>query len=258
MKRESRSAKKFFNFTLIELLVVVAIIAILVSLIQPALKSVRENAYRVDCLNRLRNLNNAWFTYSDDNNGQLISAVFGNSNSWLPQMSPVGGQHWSIEKQTELIKSSLMYEYISSIDAYGCINREDYAVRTFSMSHPMNGNFPFLDFQGVDKSDQFTLQSHIDQPSERMTLIDDWNENYDNAWAIWKNQSQWWNPLPIRHGQGATLIFADGHSKFYPFRDPRTLDYNDDIWKDFGPFQANNEDIRYLSGVIYGHNNIPW
>lgn len=244
---------------MVELMIVIAVVLILMSLIQPALRSAREQAFRADCLTRLKHLFHGWNLYSEDNNDLIIGAIHTKTNPWLPQVSPSGGLHWPIKQQKELIQSSLMYEYIESFDAYGCVNREDYAVRTFTMSHPMNGNFSFLkNNQGVLDEDMYTKQSQIDYPAERMTIIDDWNENYDNTYAIYRTHPQWWNPLPIRHGQGATMIYADGHANFYQFRDPRTLEYNGTFWVDFGPHHPGNEDIHYLATAIYGPNSLPW
>jgi len=84
----SKSHPGRYGFTLVELLVVIGIIALLVSILLPAMSSARAQAQSTKCLSNLRQIGQASMLYANLNKGHLMqpvgTAIYRFSqNTWL-------------------------------------------------------------------------------------------------------------------------------------------------------------------------------
>jgi hypothetical protein len=78
----ARARRRAWAFTLTELLVVIGLIALLVSLLMPALGQARAAARTTGCLSNLRQMGTAWTMYLAENRGHLPEYV------WSTPISP--------------------------------------------------------------------------------------------------------------------------------------------------------------------------
>jgi len=85
------------GFTLIELLVVISIIALLMSILMPALSLVKKQAQSVACMSRLKSWSLIYKLYTDDYQGSFpLGWAKDDTTQWLVTLRPYYHQEYKM------------------------------------------------------------------------------------------------------------------------------------------------------------------
>jgi prepilin-type N-terminal cleavage/methylation domain-containing protein/prepilin-type processing-associated H-X9-DG protein len=265
--RQTRTTKRRQKgFTLIELLVVIAIIAILMAILMPALKRAREQGKRAACLNNLKELTLAWIMYADNNDDRLVNgdtgeySIHNHEASWVLKDWASG---MTLQQKLDAIMNGALYPYTQTPKLYKCQTvgfgvgynlgtQSTEILRTYSVADAMNcKDWPDM------KAVMIKKRLDIKEPASRMVFLDDGGTNLSalGGWTVYTNQAKWWDPPPVRHGDGSNFSFADGHSDYHKWKDPRTIAFGKRTPPTaFSEIQSGNEDLYWADYAVWGHD----
>ena len=224
------------GFTLLELLVVIAIIAILAALLLPVLSRVKERALGVQCLGNAKQLQLAWYLYTDDfhdfipgNNWWMEAGINGMSRgpfNWL-----TGWEDVTVIDNTDNTNTALFLDpqwsslgtYTKSAAIYLC-PASRIAVKEGGSTFPlartvaMNGwmgytNRPdYSGFQFIRKTTDLVQL----RPTDAFVFADERDDSVDDGFFAVSMVDDMIIDLPATyHGGSGPVTFADGHVELH-------------------------------------------
>ncbi|MBI9018869.1 MAG: prepilin-type N-terminal cleavage/methylation domain-containing protein [Phycisphaerae bacterium] len=215
-------------FTLIELLIVISIIALLVSILMPALSKARQSAKSIMCLNNQRQMTMASYNYASSNNDFYPIAYYYNitpEKSSYHSWDFVTSKDWSTNPPTENIKPGILWSYDDNMEIQQC---PSFKGKSNTLADPYTGynyNTGFIGSGDLEKHPNKTAKvSMVKNPSNTALFGDgeykDGANHYMRAPQDPGIQSDFCyaGTQGYRHNGKTNVAFCDGHGQSWQQR----------------------------------------
>jgi prepilin-type N-terminal cleavage/methylation domain-containing protein len=248
------------GFTLIELLVVIAIIAVLASLLLPALASAKSQALQAKCISNHRQLMLTWTLYQDDTSGSLP----GNTRGTPPPGTRLNWVESTIHGPTpgfidpgalSDVRRAGFAPYLTDIGVYHCPGdktiykigtRSVPKLRSYSMNDYLNGGVQ--EFAPRPPITFYKKSSEILEPSRIFVFID--VEPASCCYTpfeipVMDNQAYFTAPGALHGKKNGVLSFSDGHTEAHRWTRP-VLRTSSTIASRPHPVPSNTNDVQFI------------
>ena len=204
-------------FTLIELLVVVAIIAILASLLLPALAKAKERAKVIKCVSNQKQISLGYLLYAGDNSdylplGAVAFSLGAAPSEWFQEISPYISRPSSnftalVAKDTVVACPSAKLDNVIPSSVPGYQNYGGYGHNYYYLGYVGDGDR--VKITAVTKPAETCMNGDaLDPVAPPLTQLDWWQFGYLYPPSI--AYYVYYYPY-IRHGKGGNYSWADGH-----------------------------------------------